>query len=328
MNQKLNIFFEKLKVPEKLKSQVHRIFSEDEISLLGYLADKEDSASNIFSKFPHLNPSLLKSLFKKGYLTSKSKKRKEYYTSRSLEQILKRFINENPQYQKLPDMDKATLQECIFDWSLKEMEESQEPEYRVIPIEITIEDKRQLIPYYQARSYIQKSSHIAVVNCLCRSTFRKCGKPLKVCLALNDKAEFFLSREIGERIDVQDALEILDVAEKNGLVHSINNVENPDYLCNCCECCCFFIQALKKLGIYTSMGKSGFIARLETEKCNLCGLCVDKCIFDAITYENENIIINEDKCFGCGLCSYNCPESAIQLILNNNRQSHNDELVP
>jgi len=76
------------------------------------------------------------------------------------------------------------------------------------------------------------------------------------------------------------------------------------------------------------MGKSGFIARLETEKCNLCGLCVDKCIFDAITYENENIIINEDKCFGCGLCSYNCPESAIQLILNNNRQSHNDELVP
>jgi len=50
MNQKLNIFFEKLKVPEKLKSQVHRIFSEDEISLLGYLADKEDSASNILRK--------------------------------------------------------------------------------------------------------------------------------------------------------------------------------------------------------------------------------------------------------------------------------------
>ena len=71
MNQDHNISFEKLKVPEKLKSKVYKIFSEDEIILLGYLADKEDNASNIFSIFPHLAPSLLKSLYKKGYLTRK-----------------------------------------------------------------------------------------------------------------------------------------------------------------------------------------------------------------------------------------------------------------
>ena len=328
MNQNHSIFIEKLKVPDKLKSQVHKIFSEEEIILLSYLADKEDKASNIFSKFPHLAPSLLKSLYEKGYLTRKSKKKEEYYKSSPLEQILKRFINYNPQYEELADTDKAVFQECITDLSLKEMKESQEPVYRIIPIEITIQDKRQLIPYYRAKSYIQKSSHLALVNCLCRSTFRKCNKPIEVCLALNDKAEFFISQGIGERISVQDGLEILDISEKNGLVHSINNVENPDYLCNCCECCCVFIQALKKLGIYTSMGKSGFIARLKTEKCNLCGLCVDKCIFGAIIHENENIMINQDECFGCGLCAYHCPQSAIQLILNkNNKQSDNDELL-
>ena len=45
MNQNYNIFIEKLEVPEKLKILVHKIFSEEEIILLSYLADKEDKAS-------------------------------------------------------------------------------------------------------------------------------------------------------------------------------------------------------------------------------------------------------------------------------------------
>ena len=80
------------------------------------------------------------------------------------------------------------------------------------------------------------------------------------------------------------------------------------------------MQALKKLGIFASIGKSGFFALLDEELCNQCGICVDKCIFGAISDENENIEFDEDKCFGCGLCAYSCPEEAVKLILKKNEK--------
>lgn len=318
MNSNLYLFFEKFNVPEKIKKLIPKIFTEEEIILLNHLVDKEDTMANMNAKFPYYPPSLLISMYDKGYLIRKPKKEEDYYKSCPFEEILKIFIKHSSVFQKLPDIDKAACQECVTGWSLKEMTESKEPAYRIIPIEVTIQDKRQLIPIYQARTYIQRATDLALVNCLCRSTFQKCNKPIKVCLALNEKAEFFMHNKMGERIDIQDGLEILEIAEKNGLVRSINNKENPDYLCNCCECCCVFIQGLKKYGISTSIGKSGFIAKLNPEMCNLCGLCVEMCLFEAISYENEGIKINEDKCFGCGLCSYHCPQSAIQLILHKN----------
>lgn len=321
MNQNFFLFSEKFTVPEKLKSLIPKIFTEEEIVLLTYLADKEDTVSNMNAKFPNFSPSLLKSVYHKGYLIRKLKKEEEYYKSSPFEEILKIFIKHSPAFLKLSDNDKIVCQECITDWSLKEMTESAKPVYRIVPIEITIPDKRQLIPYYQAKSYIQKSRPLALVACLCRSTFQKCNKPIDVCLALNNKAEFFLNNGSGERIDVQEGLEILEIAEKNGLVHSINDTENPDYLCNCCACCCVFIQGLKKHGIFTSIGKSGFTAELDDEMCNLCGSCVKMCLFEAISLEIEGVKINKDKCFGCGLCSYHCPESAIRLILYNNQKT-------
>lgn len=322
MNKKYFLFSEKFSVPEKLKSLIPKIFTEEEIVLLTYLADKEDTVSNMDARFPNFSLSLMKSVYHKGYLIRKQKKGEVYYKSIPFEDILKIYIKQSSAFQKLTDTDKAVCQECVTDWSLKEMTESKVPVYRIVPIEITIPDKRQLIPYYQARSYIQGATDLALINCLCRSTFQKCNKPIKVCLALNKKAEFFLNNETGERIDVQEGLEILEIAEKNGLVHAINNTENPDYLCNCCACCCVFIQALKKLGIFTSIGKSGFIAELDHEMCNLCGSCIEMCLFEAISLENESIKIDKDKCFGCGLCSYHCPQSAIRLILSNGQKKY------
>ena len=187
--------------------------------------------------------------------------------------------------------------------------------YRVIPIEETIEDKRQLIPYHQALHYLQKSSELAVIDCICRTTFNNCNKPRKVCLAFGEQATFFIERGIGERINIQEGLEILDRAEKNGLVHSINNQEDPNFLCNCCECCCVFVQALKKQGIFTSIGRAGFTASLDKKLCDQCGLCLDKCIFGAISDNEESLEFDEAKCFGCGLCAYNCPQEAVKLVL-------------
>jgi ferredoxin len=315
MNKNIQIFIKKFKVPEKLRNHIHKILNEEEIIIVNTLSDREAKFSDISSEFPFLESSLIESLYKKGYLIRQIKESVEYYTSDSFDQIIKRFVNHSPKYQKLHYEEKRVFQEYISRMFLEKMEASENPLYRVVPIEKTLEDKRQLIPYHQAFYYLQNAHPLALFDCICRTTFNKCDKPRKVCLALGEQAEFFIDRGIGEEIDNQRGLEILDKAEQNDLVHSINNIEHPNFLCNCCECCCVYVQGLKKHGIFTSIGKSGFAASLDLERCNQCGICVDKCIFEAIFYEDEDIRVQTDKCFGCGLCAYNCSQEAIKLIL-------------
>ncbi len=315
MNKNIQTFINKFAVPEILKNHVHQILNEQEIIILNTLSAKEEKFSDLASKFSFLEFSLIESLYKKGYLIRQIKGSVEYYKSDSLDQIIKRFVNHSPKYQKLHYKEKRLFQEYISRMFLDKMEASDKPLYRVVPIEKTLEDKRQLIPYHQAFYYIQNAHTLALFDCICRTTFNKCDKPRKACLALGEQAGFFIDRGIGEEIDNQRGLEILDMAEQNDLVHSINNIEQPNYLCNCCECCCVYVQGLKKHGIFTSIGKSGFAASLDPELCNQCGICVEKCIFEAISYEKENIRVNMDKCFGCGLCAYNCSQEAIKLIL-------------
>lgn len=315
MDKSLLVFIAKFKVPEKAKNLIHVILDKEEITVLNYLAEREEKISDIVSEFPSSEIPLIESLYKRGYLLKKTKEGEEYCKSNSFDLILKRFVNHDPKYQELSDEEKIPFQESITGLYLERMRASDKPVYRVIPVEKTIQDKRQLIPYYQAIHYIKEASALALIDCICRTTHQKCDKPRKVCLSLGEQAKFFVERGLGEEIDILKGLEILGIAEKNGLVHSINNKESPNFLCNCCECCCVFVQGLKKYGIYASIGKSGFTASLDSDLCDQCGICLEKCIFEAISNEEDNVEFEKDKCFGCGLCAYNCPQSAIKLIL-------------
>lgn len=52
------------------------------------------------------------------------------------------------------------------------------------------------------------------------------------------------------------------------------------------------------------------LAVIDQNKCVKCGLCRDKCRFDAIT---ENYIVDPFSCEGCGVCTINCPANAVML---------------
>lgn len=54
------------------------------------------------------------------------------------------------------------------------------------------------------------------------------------------------------------------------------------------------------------------LLKFDVQKCTLCGLCVEKCPFEALTIEGSGIAVNE-KCRACGLCVRNCPEKAIRF---------------
>ncbi|NLD20091.1 MAG: 4Fe-4S binding protein [Clostridiales bacterium] len=54
-------------------------------------------------------------------------------------------------------------------------------------------------------------------------------------------------------------------------------------------------------------------AKIDTNKCVSCGLCMDNCHFDAIVKTVSTFNIKEYACEGCGVCSYLCPQEAIQM---------------
>ena len=62
--------------------------------------------------------------------------------------------------------------------------------------------------------------------------------------------------------------------------------------------------------IKTQEFKGSKIAVIDKTKCVNCGLCREKCRFDAIT---EAIEVDPIACEGCGVCAALCPENAITL---------------
>ncbi len=55
------------------------------------------------------------------------------------------------------------------------------------------------------------------------------------------------------------------------------------------------------------------IARIDYDTCIDCGICQEKCVFDAIDLVDGKYVINEMKCEGCSVCHYLCPDEAIAM---------------
>lgn len=50
--------------------------------------------------------------------------------------------------------------------------------------------------------------------------------------------------------------------------------------------------------------------RFDSDKCSLCGVCVEKCPFGALKMERRGIKVG-DNCRMCGICVRQCPEQAL-----------------
>lgn len=54
------------------------------------------------------------------------------------------------------------------------------------------------------------------------------------------------------------------------------------------------------------------VAMIDQEKCSQCGLCIEKCRFDAIRFDGK-YEVDPFGCEGCGVCEAICPSLAITL---------------
>lgn len=193
----------------------------------------------------------------------------------------------------------------------------EKPYTRIIPVDVTIQAKTHILYGESVKKILQKARNIAVTRCTCRLTAKKCDHSLETCIQVNRAADYTISRGTGRKIDLNEALEILSQAEKEGLIHvTTNRYEVEHFICNCCPCCCQTMPILIKGGIRV-IDPSRFRAEIDPELCTGCGTCHERCYFGAISWvdeEEEKSTIIAEKCMGCGLCQVTCPENAINLV--------------
>jgi ferredoxin len=186
---------------------------------------------------------------------------------------------------------------------------------RVIPVNLTIDHKSQILAFDDVKSIVESARNLAVTKCSCRAIDGKCGKPLEVCIQVDRAADYGIERGTARKLEKDEAIKMLKMCEEEGLVHVADNKRNVGHvICNCCSDCCINWPSIR-----TGLGKfvvpSRFEAVVDADLCSGCETCLDRCFFDAISMEGEDdtAVVNPEKCMGCGLCMVTCPEEAISL---------------
>ncbi len=185
---------------------------------------------------------------------------------------------------------------------------------RIIPVRRAITSTSTVLPFEEVANYINKAECISLGNCACRVAEKKCNNPIEVCLGFDSIARFLVERKMARFITKQEAFNILEVAEKAGLVHlTSNTADRIGFICNCCPCCCVALAVATRVKDASSHPISNFHALVNGEKCNLCAACEDRCPAKAIKMDDV-AVVNVSLCIGCGLCVSVCATEAISLV--------------
>jgi len=196
--------------------------------------------------------------------------------------------------------------------------------HRVVPARGATE-KEWVLPYDDVRAILGKASSFRVEACVCRLQqeelgTRRCDFPLESCL-------WFSYAETGDEADAishEEALAVLDEAERVGLVHTVSNVASGiGYVCNCCGCCCGLLRGINEWGIEHSVAQANYFAEIDPDTCTACGTCQERCQVDAIAERDDGVrVVRRELCIGCGLCVTGCPSEAVRLM-----RKPDDEIV-
>jgi ferredoxin len=191
---------------------------------------------------------------------------------------------------------------------------------RTIPVARSIGVEHHVSPYDDVRNLIENAQGpFSVHNCVCKQNMKLLDQPCKVtegertCNTFGTMAEVVLEAGLGREVTRDEMLEALRKYEENGFVLQPENSQNPQYICACCGCCCNILQMMKKFDRPAELYTSNYFATVDSELCEGCETCVDRCQMEALAIEDEVSTVNLDRCIGCGLCVSTCPSDAMQL---------------
>ncbi|MGN0544661.1 MAG: FAD-dependent oxidoreductase [Acutalibacteraceae bacterium] len=160
----------------------------------------------------------------------------------------------------------------------------------VIPVEKAIDAESQSVDLEHISYWLKKyEGHISAGICSCRASRAVLGDGCTDdfddwCIQLGDMADYTVETGRAHYITKERALEILELAEKNGYVHQITNIDGENKIFDICNCNVKICNALRTSLLFNTpyLSRSSFTANVDKEKCVACGKCVETCPAGAV----------------------------------------------
>ncbi|MCX8117111.1 MAG: 4Fe-4S binding protein [Desulfobacterota bacterium] len=179
--------------------------------------------------------------------------------------------------------------------------------------------RSEVLRFDEAAEHIRKAGRGSIGKCYCRHEAwhlgKNCSAPIdEICLSLGAASDFLVEQGFARRATVDELLDVLKRAEDLGLVHIGDNVQDQTtFICNCCGCCCGFLEGITKHHLQHALTTTNYLPQLDKEACNGCGVCVDRCQIKALQLKGDYPVVAEEVCIGCGVCSHFCPTEAMKM---------------
>lgn len=205
---------------------------------------------------------------------------------------------ETEKYDNLPRETKEKLDRWYFQAYVDSLGNVSRPtEDEVLPLDEVLRfiDGRDDTPY--------------LASCDCRRLIQNCSQPVETCITYRTAPNSFVKRGLAKAISKEEAKEIVRMADKKGLIHTIN----PGGICSCCTDCCYLFRASEyrhSLGIWPRVS---YQVEIDREKCINCKLCRKRCKFSVFSQSGDICLEDASRCQGCGLCVTACPSGALTL---------------
>lgn len=194
---------------------------------------------------------------------------------------------------------------------------------RVIPVMRTIEHEEKVLDTEEAHRIIDAIEPLALVPCPCRTRAEKLGvreckdrNPIGACIMGGISAFYSQAIGVGKSVTAEQAKRYFDEMQDLGLVGTTENYADPRHtiICLCCDCCCSQLRGRTRWENPGAVSASNFIP-VAGDDCVMCGVCVDRCFFGALSIDEEagRALVEPEKCIGCGVCTITCDQEALKL---------------
>jgi Pyruvate/2-oxoacid:ferredoxin oxidoreductase delta subunit len=195
---------------------------------------------------------------------------------------------------------------------------SKVPQLRTIPIGAALDTAAGVLDYERAEALLRQETVFSLSECICRKergiVGEGCGKPLETCLGVGSGAEFYIRHDLGRAISREQALMVIEAANRAGLVLQPSNAQKVTAICCCCGDCCAILRNVRRHPEPARVVSSGYYAIVDVDLCVACGDCETRCPMGAVAPTSAGYAeVNGSRCIGCGLCVSTCAPGALSL---------------
>ena len=195
---------------------------------------------------------------------------------------------------------------------LQTIKATETPLMRTVPINESLDDGSTIAPFDDVMKIIDEQKTISVMDCICRKSQRLihkgCAMPLEACFQFGSQGDYFVHNGMGRYVTSDEAKAIVKKnLEGAPLVVQMANTLKGGGFCMCCGDCCGMLRSLKMQPNPAEMAKCNYQAVINSDGCNGCEVCIDRCQMEAISIQNGVAVIDPNRCIGCGNCVMVCP---------------------